>query len=106
MLEIDIKLLPFQGVTNERALPQGVASLALGYALHWAFSPPLLNPKLQFYSTSGHANPSLCIGRIFPLRTDKCVSCERSAPNLVIITLKSRLFRFYLKTFPSTTGLW
>ena len=47
MLEIDIKLLPFQGVTNERALPQGVASLALGYALHWAFSPPLLNPKLQ-----------------------------------------------------------
>jgi len=27
--------------------PQGVASLALGYVLHWAFSPPLLNPKLQ-----------------------------------------------------------
>ena len=26
-------LLPFQGVTNERALSQGVASLALGYAL-------------------------------------------------------------------------
>ena len=26
-------LLPFQGVTNERALTQGVASLALGYAL-------------------------------------------------------------------------
>ena len=49
MLEIDIKLLPFQGVTNERALTQGVASLALGYALHWAFSPPLLNPKLQLY---------------------------------------------------------
>ena len=47
MLEIDIKILPFQGVTNERALTQGVASLALGYALHWAFSPPLLNPKLQ-----------------------------------------------------------
>ena len=47
MLEIDIKLLPFQGVTNERALTQGVASLALGYALHWAFSSPLLNPKLQ-----------------------------------------------------------
>ncbi len=37
MLEIDIKLLPFQGVTNERALTQGVALLALGYALHWAF---------------------------------------------------------------------
>ena len=37
MLEIDIKLLPFQGVTNERALTQGVASLALGYVQHWAF---------------------------------------------------------------------
>ena len=47
MLEIDIKLLPLQGVTNERALTQGVASLALGYVLHWAFSPPLLNPKLK-----------------------------------------------------------
>ncbi len=43
MLEIDIKLLPLQGVTNERALTQGVASLALGYVLHWAFSPSLLN---------------------------------------------------------------
>ena len=48
MLEIDIKLLPFQGVTNERALTQGVASLALGYALHWAFSPLILNPKLKY----------------------------------------------------------
>ena len=27
--------------------PQGVASLALGYVLHWAFSPPLLNLKLE-----------------------------------------------------------
>ncbi len=26
---------------------QGVASLALGYVLHWAFSPSLLNPKYQ-----------------------------------------------------------
>ena len=26
---------------------QGVASLALGWVLHWAFSPPLLNPKLK-----------------------------------------------------------
>ena len=26
---------------------QGVATLALGYVLHWAFSPPLLNPRLQ-----------------------------------------------------------
>ena len=51
MLEIDIKLLPFQGVTNERALTQGVASLALGYVLHWAFSPSLLNPKLEIVIT-------------------------------------------------------
>ena len=28
---------------------QGVASLALGYVHHWAFSPSLLNPKFQFY---------------------------------------------------------
>ena len=26
---------------------QGVASLALGYVHHWAFSPSLLNPKYQ-----------------------------------------------------------
>ena len=29
--------MPLQGVTNERALTQGVASLALG--AYWAFSP-------------------------------------------------------------------
>ena len=33
MLNIYIKLLPLQGVTNERTLTQGVASLALGYVL-------------------------------------------------------------------------
>ena len=33
MLEICIKLLPLQGVTNEYTLTQGVASLALGYVL-------------------------------------------------------------------------
>ena len=27
--------------------PQGVASLALGYVHHWAFSPSLLNLKLE-----------------------------------------------------------
>ena len=26
---------------------QGVASLALGYVPPWAFSPPVLNPKLE-----------------------------------------------------------
>ena len=54
MLERNIKLLPFQGVTNERALTQGVASLALGYALHWAFSPPLLNPKVESFTPKQH----------------------------------------------------
>ena len=29
---------------------QGVASLALGYVLLWAFSPHLLNPKLELTS--------------------------------------------------------
>ena len=43
-----LMLLPFQGATALTRKPQGVASLALGYVLHWAFSPPLLNPKLQF----------------------------------------------------------
>ena len=33
MLNIYIMLLPLQGVTNERTLTQGVASLALGYVL-------------------------------------------------------------------------
>ena len=28
-------------------MPQGVASLALGYVLHWAFSPHLLNSKIE-----------------------------------------------------------
>ena len=35
--------------------PQGVASLALGYVHHWAFSPSLLNPKLQLSSSSAVA---------------------------------------------------
>ena len=30
---------------------QGVASLALGYVLHWAFSPSLLNPELECNTT-------------------------------------------------------
>ena len=40
-------LLPFQGVTAPTRDTQGVASLALGYVFHWAFSPPLLNPELE-----------------------------------------------------------
>ena len=42
-----LMLLPFQGATAPTRDTQGVASLALGYVLHWAFSPPLLNPKLK-----------------------------------------------------------
>ena len=44
-------LLPLQGASiGAVGVTQGVASLALGYVLHWAFSPPLTNPKLQFFS--------------------------------------------------------
>ena len=32
-------------------ITQGVASLALGYVLHWAFSPSLLNPELECNTT-------------------------------------------------------
>ena len=42
-------LLPFQGATALTRDTQGVASLALGYVLHWASSPLLLNPKLQSF---------------------------------------------------------
>lgn len=42
-----LMLLPFQGATALTRGTQGVASLALGYVLHWASSPLLLNPKLQ-----------------------------------------------------------
>jgi hypothetical protein len=42
-----LKLLPFQGATALTRGTQGAASLALGYELLWAFSPPLLNPKLE-----------------------------------------------------------
>ena len=41
--------MPLQGATAPTRDTQGVASLALGYVLHWAFSPPLLNPKLEFF---------------------------------------------------------
>ena len=38
---------PFRASMLWQSVTQGVASLALGYVLHWAFSPPLLNPKLE-----------------------------------------------------------
>ena len=46
MLNDILKLLPLQGVTNKRALTQGVALLALGYVLlgfqpvHYGFYAP------------------------------------------------------------------
>ena len=46
MLKIYIKLLPLQGVTNEHALTQGVASLALGYVL-LGFQPVLTKSGLE-----------------------------------------------------------
>ena len=42
-----LKLLPLQGATAPTHDTQDAASLALGCVLHWAFSPPLLNPKLE-----------------------------------------------------------
>ena len=41
-------LLPFQGATAPTHDTQGVATLALGYVLHWAFSPHL--HTLFFYT--------------------------------------------------------
>ena len=43
--------MPLQGAETLLCDTQGVASLALGYVLHWAFSPPLLNPKLELRNT-------------------------------------------------------
>ena len=52
-----LKLLPLQGATASTRDTQGAASLALGYGLHWAFSPPLLNPKLELsYLTTFEVN--------------------------------------------------
>ena len=45
---IYLKLLPLQGVTNERALTQGVASLALGYVL-LGFQPTLTKSETTVF---------------------------------------------------------
>ena len=39
--------MPLQGATAPTHDTQGAASLALGYVPHWAFSPPLHNPKFE-----------------------------------------------------------
>ena len=48
---------------------QGVAALALGCVLHWAFSPPLLNPKPE---------------------SDVCIFCSMIAPCLNAFALSGR----------------
>ena len=42
----------FQGATAPTRGTQGVASLALGWVLLWAFSPRLLNPKIELFTNS------------------------------------------------------
>ena len=84
------------------------------FYLFFLFSSPVLGKKgpllchsaWKYGLPSGHGKSPLCIDGIFPLWTEYFVNCERSAPNLVIIMLKPKPFRFYLKTFPSYTGLW
>ena len=52
-------LLPFQGATAPTRDTQGVASLALGYVLHWAFSPPLQVQNDYLSIRNGEAMPKL-----------------------------------------------
>ena len=42
-----LKAFALTGRDYSNTRTQGAALLALGYVLHWAFSPPLLNPKLK-----------------------------------------------------------
>gem|GEM_PF-6594098 len=64
--------MPFQGATAPTRDTQGVASLALGYVLHWAFSPSLLNPKLQQIIAESfsrdEATEKTDAGRVAPIR--------------------------------------
>ena len=46
-----LNTLPFRASLHFVMWTQGVASLALGYVLHWAFSPSLLNPELECNTT-------------------------------------------------------
>ena len=75
-LRNSLKLLPLQGATAPTRDTQGVASLALGYVLHWAFSPPLLNSKLEFVDMYRSMLASCTTGRIsqHPIRA-KVLRC-------------------------------
>ena len=68
-------LMPLQGVTNGCALTQGVASLALGYALV-GLSARALSAAYQAIQASLIA--FVLHDKILPLRTDEYVRCERS----------------------------
>ena len=58
-----VMLLPLQGATAPTRGTQGVASLALGWVLHWAFSPYLqirpIAPQLATKSYLGSTMVSL-----------------------------------------------
>ena len=71
-------LLPFQGATAPTRDTQGVASLALGYVFHWAFSPPLLNPKFESEFLEHPFKMSLMsLERIYSIHlTQKSSICE------------------------------
>ena len=68
-----LKLLPFQGATVPTRDTQGVASLALGWVLHWAFSPRLLNPKVEFTNSANALNMAC-----------SCIKVCRSLPSVVM----------------------
>ena len=52
-------LLPLQGATAPTRDTRGVASLALGYVLHWAFSPPSQVQNDYLSIRNGEAMPKL-----------------------------------------------
>ena len=64
--------------------PQGVASLALGYVFHWAFSPPLLNPKLELQI-------ALCVFFLGGEAEVAFLSQVRSLPVIFTRTISARL---------------
>ena len=64
-----VMLLPLQGATAPTRGTQGAATLALGYGLHWAFSPPL---QKYFYHIAISNEVLYCsFGIASPLRIDK-----------------------------------
>ena len=64
-----VMLLPLQGATAPTRGTQGAATLALGYGLHWAFSPLL---QKHFYHIAISNEALYCsFGIVSPLRIDK-----------------------------------